>query len=324
MARDRPALSVIGGGLGAGKTTLIAGLLSRPDIAQTGVVVNEFGAFGVDDLLISAAAPKTSVALLQNGCVCCRPGNDLSEAVRKMIAAADAPLRRILVETSGVADLSAVIARIGADHALRALVRLDAAVAVVDATAPDDARPEHLASADRIVLTKTDLVSSAVADQLRRRLAGMNSTAPLFDAAALPPADDLFNAGLIDSRTGAIQPNRWLRAIGTIHVHDEDAIRSWVIEFAPLRWTALSEQIARMSRAAGTALLRLKGIVADRDDPRPLAIQMVRDQIYRPVRLAPEAGGGISRIVIIARAPAAPAIEAFAARLGAAQIHERD
>ncbi|MGV0878447.1 GTP-binding protein [Martelella sp. FLE1502] len=324
MTRDRPTLSVIGGGLGAGKSTLIAGLLARPDMAKTGVVVNEFGAFGVDDLLLSAAAPRTSLALLQNGCICCRPGNDLSEVVRNMIAAAETPLRRILVETSGVADLSAVIARIGADHVLRALVRLDAAMAVVDATAPDDARPEHLAAADRIVLSKTDLVPASRADDIRRNLAGMNPTAPLFDAAALPGPEVLFNAGLIDSATGAVQPNRWLRATGTVHVHDKDAIRSWVIEFSPQRWTVLTEQIARMSRAAGSALLRLKGIVVDRDDPRPLAIQMVRDQIYRPVRLTPETGGGVSRIVVIARAPATPAIEAFAARLGAAPVHHKE
>lgn len=324
MTRDRPALSVIGGGLGAGKTTLIAGLVSRPDMAGTGVVVNEFGALGIDDLLISEAAPGARVALLKNGCVCCRPGNDLSEAVRAMIAAQSTPLQRILVETSGVADLSAVIARIGADHVLRALVRLDAAIAVVDATAPDAARPEHIACADRIVISKADLVGQAAAERIRRQLADMNPTAPIFDAQALPEPDALFNAGLIDARSGAAQPNRWLRATGTLHVSDEEAIRSFVIAFGPQRWTALSEQIARMSRSAGSALLRLKGIVEDIDDPRPLAIQMVRDQIYRPVRLAPAASGGKSRIVVIARATAAPAVEAFAARLGAADLHERE
>ncbi len=83
-----------------GKTSLLARLLALPEMARTGVVVNEFGSFGVDDLLLASAAPRAQMALLRNGCLCCRPGNDLSEAIRKMIAAAPEPLMRIVVETS--------------------------------------------------------------------------------------------------------------------------------------------------------------------------------------------------------------------------------
>ncbi|MCZ4254206.1 GTP-binding protein [Sulfitobacter sp. G21635-S1] len=322
--RQRPALSVVGGGLGAGKTSLIARLLEQPGMGRTGVVVNEFGEFGVDDLMLGSSAPDAQLALLRNGCICCRPGNDLSEAVRKMIAAAPEPLVRILVETSGVAELSAVLAKIGADHVLRGMVRLDAAIAVVDATAPDETRAEHIACADRIVVTKTDLVVPIAAAAIRRRIAAMNPTVPILDGQARPDPDVLFNAGLIDGRSGEVQADAWLRAQGSVHVHHHgeypDSIRSWLIETGPQDWTQLSQHIARMSRAAGPALLRLKGIVADRDDARPLALQMVRYQIYRPVRLTREAGDGRSRIVVIARATAAPAVEALAKRLSAAEV----
>lgn len=294
-------------------------------MARTGVVVNEFGAFGVDDLTLSASAPDAQLALLRNGCVCCRPGNDLSEAVRTMIGAAKEPLTRIIVETSGVAELSAVLARIGSDHVLRALVRLDAAVSVVDATAPTETRAEHIACADRIVLTKTDLVSKVVAAEIRRRLADMNPAVPILDGQAPVGPETLFNAGLISGQTGEVQADHWLRARGSVHVHDHEhdegqGIRSWLIETGPQNWTQLSQHIARMSRAAGPALLRLKGIVTDSEDPRPLALQMVREQIYRPVRLAPGTGDGQSRIVVIARAAAAPAVEALADRLSATRL----
>ncbi|WP_298493210.1 GTP-binding protein [uncultured Maritimibacter sp.] len=325
--RNRPALSVIGGGLGAGKTSLIARLLERPDMGRTGVVVNEFGAFGVDDVVLTNAAPEAQLALLRNGRVCCRPGNDLSEAVRKMIAAAGGPLDRIIVETSGVAELSAVLARIGSDHVLRGLVRLDAAVAVVDATAQSETRAEHIACADRIVVTKADLVSPGVTTDLKRRLADMNPLVPILDGQDAPGPEELFNAGLVNGTTGEVQADTWLRARGSVHVHDHahdheegQGIRSWLIETGPQNWTHLTQQIARMSRAAGPALLRLKGIVTDSDDPRPLALQMVREQIYRPVRLAPGTGDGKSRIVVIARASAAPAIEALAERLAATRM----
>lgn len=314
MAKARPLLSVIGGGLGVGKTSLLARLLALPEMARTGVVVNEFGSFGVDDLLLASAAPRAQMALLRNGCLCCRPGNDLSEAIRKMIAAA--PLDRIVVETSGVAELSAVLARIGADHVLRGLVRLDAAIALVDATEPDAALAEHIACADRIVVTKTDLVSSDAAAALISRLTAMNPTVPVFDGQRALGPDQLFDAGLIDAQTGEARPEAWLRAHGEVHVHHHDAIRSWLIETGPQDWTRLTQQIALMARAAGPALLRLKGIVADAADPRPLALQMVRDQVYRPVRLQTRPGDRTTRIVVIARTAATPAIEALAQSLG--------
>lgn len=324
-AHVRPALSVIGGGLGAGKTSLVARLLALPEMARTGVVVNEFGSFGVDDLLLASAAPNAQMALLRNGCLCCRPGNDLSEAIRKMIAAVPEPLSRIVVETSGVAELSAVMARIGSDHVLRGLVRLDAAIAIVDATDPEAALAEHIACADRIVVTKTDLLSPTLTAALLARLTEMNPTVPILNAQDRPDPSTLFDAGLIDPQSGEARPEAWLRAKGEVHVHHHDAIRSWLIETGPQDWTVLTQQIALMARAAGPALLRLKGIVADRADPRPLALQMVRDQVYRPVRLEPRFGDGTTRLVVIARTAATQAVESLARRLGAGSaIPERE
>lgn len=317
---QKPTLSVVGGALGAGKTSLIARLLKDPEMSGTGVVVNEFGALGVDDMVLSAGAPGTSVALLQNGCVCCRPGNDLSDAVKAMCDAAPNPLSRIIVETSGVADLSAVIARIAADHRLRPVVRLDAAIAVVDATAPTKTRAENLACADRIVISKGDMVGPQKIAEIRTDLTAMNIAAPVLDGIADLNPTDLFDAGLVNARTGETQPDRWLRLGAPMHVHDhtgQDQIRSWVIEAGPVEWAALSRAVAEFSQAAGPHLLRVKGLIADHSDPRPLALQVVRNQVYRPVRLTASQNSGCTQIVVIAHAAAAPSVAKFSDRVQA-------
>lgn len=314
----RPALSVVGGGLGAGKTTLVARLLRRPDMAGTAVVVNEFGEIGIDDLVLGAAEGRPRIALLRNGCLCCAPGNDLSQAVLDLLEASGTPLRRILVETSGAAALSAVIARIAEDHRLRRAVRLDAAVAVIDATAPDplgpEAAAEHILCADRLVVSKADLAPPGQVAALRAGLARLAPETPQFLSSEDPGPDRLLDAGLVDPATGEARPDRWLRAGQGIFAHAAP-VRSWLLEAGPMDWALATRLVAGLQRAAGPDLLRLKGLVAAPGDPRPYVLQVVRDQVFRPVRLPPGTGDGRTRLVVIARAGAATAVEDLRRRL---------
>lgn len=320
----KPTLSVVGGGLGAGKTTLISRLLRRDDMRGTAVVVNEFGALGIDDLVLAAEASSPRVALLRNGCVCCTPGNDLSQAVLDVLEAdGGTPIQRVIIETSGAAELSSVLARVAEDHRLRRSVRLDAAIALVDCTDPEATGPaaaEHIMCADRLVLTKTDIADREDVNRIAATLRWQNPRAPQLDAAGELDPLRLFNAGLIDAVTGEPDPERWL-SYTRIHAASNTVI-SRSFESGVQDWPDLSRRIATMQRAAGQGFLRLKGLVHTADDDRPLVVQAVREQVFRPVRLPAWPGEPRTRIVAIARADAAPALDRFGQGFAPHPVHD--
>ncbi|HEX9071300.1 MAG TPA: GTP-binding protein, partial [Pseudolabrys sp.] len=98
-------VTVITGFLGAGKTTLLKRFLATPEGQGTAVVVNEFGATGIDDALVHSSADET--VLLGNGCLCCIARSDLQQALRRMVVERERgefpDFRRIVIETSGLA-----------------------------------------------------------------------------------------------------------------------------------------------------------------------------------------------------------------------------
>src|SRR3981189_3855050 len=149
--------------VGAGKTTLIRELLTRPEGANPAVVVNEFGEIGIDHALLRSSSDTT--VLLGNGCVCCSVRTDLQESLRTLFAergrGAVPGFERVIIETSGLADPGPVLQTIASDRALGDVYHLQGLVAVVDAPGGaghlDHAPParHQVALADRIVLTTT-------------------------------------------------------------------------------------------------------------------------------------------------------------------------
>src|SRR5436190_4629370 len=170
----RIPVTVVTGFLGSGKTTLIRELLTRPEGADTAVVVNEFGEVGIDNTLLRASSDAT--VLLGNGCICCTVRTDLDESLRTLFAdrvrGAVPSFERVIIETSGLADPGPVVQTFGSDRALGREFHLQSLVAVVDAPsgasnlarAPEARR--QIALADRIVLTKTDLVDASTVAEL--------------------------------------------------------------------------------------------------------------------------------------------------------------
>ncbi|MFL5087080.1 MAG: CobW family GTP-binding protein, partial [Xanthobacteraceae bacterium] len=103
-------LNVLTGFLGAGKTTLLNRLLKDPALAQTAVVINEFGEIGLDHLLVEHAAD--GMVMLTTGCLCCTMRGDLVDALERLLRALDngrAAFRRVVVETTGLADPAPVL-----------------------------------------------------------------------------------------------------------------------------------------------------------------------------------------------------------------------
>jgi G3E family GTPase len=336
-------LTVLTGFLGAGKTSLLNRLVSDPALAETAVIINEFGEISLDHLLVKPI--RDGVVLLQSGCLCCTLRGDLVDALEQLLRDLDngrAVFRRVILETTGLADPAPLLQTAMAHPYLVLRYRLDGVITVVDAVngaATLDAHMEavkQVAVADRIVLTKTDLL---VAPEDRRRhealtvrLRALNPAAPMLDAAAqeATPAR-LLDCGLFDPAGKIPDVKTWLAAEAFAdsesrhsgphahgrnhhdpragaHHHDvnrhDDRIGAFAFATEAAIPAAMFELFLELVRSLyGPNLLRLKGIVKLQETPAsPMVIHGVQHVFHPAVRLAgwPD-GDERTRIVLITR-----------------------
>ncbi len=309
MALVEPVpLSIITGFLGAGKTTLINALMCRKELRNTALIINEFGDVSIDHHLVETADEE--IIELSNGCVCCSVRGALVDAIENILdrrREQGEPIARILVETTGLADPAPILHAIMAHPRLVCDVRLDGVIVVVDAINTSNTLDQHpqavkqIALADRVILSKTDLVLDRGALQaLKVRLARLNPAAGskerLIDNSdqAVEP-HMLFNCGLYDPTTRTTNVERWLGDPGHSnhshepHTHAHDAaIRSFSLtNDKPMSMGDLDMFFSLLETLHGPKLLRLKGIVQLADDPeRPMVIHAVQDVFHPPFRLA--------------------------------------
>ncbi len=289
-------VTVLTGFLGAGKTTLLNKLLKQPELANTAVLINEFGEIGLDHLMVEAVDGDT--ILLAAGCLCCTVRGDLSRALAKLAPRVRAgEIARVIIETTGLADPAPVIATLLGDPIAAALFRLDGIVTVIDAVhamGQIDAHPEALrqvAVADRVVITKADLADTT---ELRVRLSQLNPGAPILSAEhGDVPAAALLNAGLFDASGKIPDVAGWLRdsAFEDHHHHDvnrHDAeIRAFSISFdKPLHWQGVGTWLEMLVSTRGESLLRVKGILDLAGQERPVVINGVQHLFHAPTLLA--------------------------------------
>ncbi len=302
---DRIAVSVLTGFLGSGKSTLLGRLLDHPDMDETAVIVNEFGEVGIDHALLAQSDENT--VLMSSGCLCCTIRGDLVETLRDLAArragGALPAYRRVVIETTGLADPAPVLHTLMADNAILGEHRLDGVIATVDAVngwATLEAHAESVkqaAVADRLLLTKTDLAEPAVTVRLRDRLAAINPSAPMHEVAQGEIAPDrLFGAGLYDPATKTADVARWLRdaAYGTAdldhHPHDvnrhDDRIAAFCLYFdRPFEWESLTYWLELLSTYRGDDLLRVKGLFNVRDVAQPVVIHGVQHIFHPPATI---------------------------------------
>ncbi|MEK9968559.1 MAG: GTP-binding protein [Ferrovibrio sp.] len=227
----RIPVSVITGFLGAGKSTLLNRLLRHPDMGETAVIVNEFGEIGLDHALI--ASSKEDTILLSSGCLCCTVRGDLVNTFRELTQKRDSgelkPFKRVVIETTGLADPAPVLHTLMSDPVVAERCRLESVVTLVDAVNGDGTLNHHTeavkqaAVADRLVLTKVDLAEQKAVQQLRHRLQHLNPGAPVFTAIGGDIApNQLFNAGLYDPKTKSFDVQNWLRAESYAEGHHHD------------------------------------------------------------------------------------------------------
>ena len=307
-------VTVLTGFLGAGKTTLLNRLLADPAVTDTAVIVNEFGEAGIDHLLVETA--RDGVIELSDGCLCCTVRGDLVDTLADLADRVQTgrlpPLKRVVVETTGLADPTPILAALMGHPALLQAYALDGVVAVLDALSGpqnlaerEEAR-RQVAVADRIVVSKTDLAGTDALAALTALIRPINPGAPILDAAkgeAVPSS--LFDCGLYDPATKTADVARWLRDEVLHDAHDHHhpghdhaahghsapsrhgAIRSFSIQHAPPLPTAQVEAFLDLLREMqGEKILRMKAIVRTVEHPgRPLVLHGVRSHLHPPARL---------------------------------------
>ncbi|MDH3740910.1 MAG: GTP-binding protein [Hyphomicrobiales bacterium] len=314
-------VSILTGFLGAGKTTLLNKLLVDPAMAGMAVIINEFGEIGLDHLLVETA--DDNIFEMAAGCLCCTIRGDLVDTLIQLIEKRDAgdvmAFDRVVIETTGLADPAPVLHTLMNHPYLLQRFRLEGVITVVDAfNGPDtlDAHEEavkQVAVADRIVLTKADLLTGlAGEDQLFDiigRLRKLNPAARLLEVVRDVSPERLFNAGLYDPKSKSPDVVRWLAADAYDvperaargrrrrkhdhhdHHHDVNRHDDHIRAFSIANDKAISlwgfELFLELLRSYhGPNLLRVKGIVKlDDDENRPMVIHGVQHVFHPPARL---------------------------------------
>jgi len=293
-------VNLITGFLGSGKTTLLQRLLADPALADSAVLINELGEVGLDHHLLERI--DETMVLLPSGCLCCTIRVELAAAVRQLHERREAgtvpPFRRLVVESTGLADPFPILSTLQADPVLRHHFRAGNVITTIDAVNGAAQLVRHresarqVAVADRLVLTKTDLAGDDEIADLVSRLRQLNPSAPLWRAAGAPlDADSLLSHDLFATAGRSEAARRLLAGEldgldgGTASPHDS-AIRAISLSFdRPVDWTLFGLWLSMLLNRHGERVLRVKGILNVAGSAAPVAVHGVQHLVHPPVHM---------------------------------------
>ena len=326
-AEERIPVTVLTGFLGSGKTTLLNKLLRRPELADTAVIINEFGEIGLDHLLVEKSDDEGMVTL-NSGCLCCTVRGDLvrtmSELFLKRAKGEVSQFKRMVVETTGLADPAPILHTLMTDPLLATRYRLDGVVTTVDGVNGTSTLDNHeeavkqAAVADRLLLTKVDIAELPKLDELKHRLQHLNpgASAISISGGEIDP-NAILNAGLYNPETKTADVKRWLHeeayegggdhghghghhGHGHDHKHEhgpgeqdphnvnrhDDRIKAFCMTFdEPMSWATVAAAFDALVTYRGPDLLRMKGILNVKDTDKPVVIHGVQHVFHPPATL---------------------------------------
>jgi G3E family GTPase len=318
MADPLPVVLVTGF-LGSGKTTLISSLLADPAMGETAVLVNEIGDVAIDHHLVRELDERTVV--LASGCVCCSLRGDLRDELRDLLnRRADLPpFRRIVIETTGLADPAPVLSTLLSDPILRHHYAIEVIVTTVDSVSGASTLARHAESvkqaalADILLVTKTDAATPAAVVALEGNLRALNPLASIFrvEFGAIAPNELL----CARTRTPAVRKAS-SEAMQRGNPH-KDVVQAFAVVLdEPLDWDAFAVWLTMLLHSHGLDVLRVKGLL-DVGAAGPVVLDGVQHVVHRPRHLdAWPDDDHRSRIVFITRdierAAVLASLEAFA------------
>ncbi len=274
-------VTILSGFLGAGKTTLLRHLLKAEHGLKIAVIENEFSDAGIDTQLLGAE--PVQVMTLSNGCVCCTIHTDLTKALFLLLERLDSgeiAFDRLVIECTGLADPAPVAQTFFIDEELRERYLLDGIITLVDAANADTHLAQTIAQAqigfaDRLLVSKRDLVDDAAFDALSARLTRINRRAPIrvVEHGQIDLAELLDVRGFnLNADLGGGMTLRPLAPAG----QSIDRISSLVLRSdQPLKIDKLSEFMNELLEEHGAQLLRYKGVLNIADEPRRMVFQGV-------------------------------------------------
>ena len=315
-------VTLLTGFLGSGKSTLLTKILKDTRFGETAVVVNEFGEIGLDGFLVEHSDDQ--IMEMTSGCLCCTIRGDIRETLLDLHARRERgeirPFKRLVIETTGLADPAPVIHTLMSNPRLDRRYMLGGIVTTIDALHAETTLETHsecvkqAAVSDRIVITKSDLMSDPFSvkdlETLKGKLQNMNPGAivldvhdPKFDLA------NLFDTSLYDPETKTIDVRKWLSAEADTdaydhdhghhhgHHHDHDDphditrhgtdIRAFTLTLdKPVSIETIGSALEALTATQGANLLRLKGIVNTVERPElPLVLHGVQHVFHDPIWL---------------------------------------
>ncbi|WCK04435.1 CobW family GTP-binding protein [Agrobacterium tumefaciens] len=333
MSRDRIPVSIITGFLGAGKSTLLNRLLKDPEMSDAAIIINEFGDVSIDHMLVESAGE--GIIELAEGCLCCTVRGELVDTLAELMDGIQTgklkPVKRVVIETTGLADPAPVMQSVMGNPVIAQNFVLNGMVTVVDAVNGLSTLDNHeeavkqAAVADRLVVTKRALADASTIAALTARLEALNPRATIEDADKTDwSAAGLLDNGLYDVSSKNADVGRWLGEESGHdhheHEHDHDhghdhhhhdvtrhdaSIRPFsIIHDQPIDPMAIDMFVDLLRSAHGEKLLRMKAIVKLSDNPgRPLVLHGVQSIFHTPERLPawPDPADQRTRMVLITR-----------------------
>ncbi|QRG06934.1 GTP-binding protein [Xanthobacter dioxanivorans] len=300
----RIPVTVLTGFLGAGKTTLLNRLVSHPDMTGTALLINEFGAVGIDHHLVERIGE--TMVLLDSGCVCCTVRGDLVEALEqlhgKLARQQIPPVRRVVIETTGLADPVPVLWTLMEQRFVAARFRCDGVVTLVDTGLGAEQLDRHeearrqVGMADRILLTKADLSDRSARERLDARLDVLNPSAPRLAVThgEVEPRR-ILGAGLYAPGSLPEEVARWVAeteaaardniAPPSVHAEGAPSVSFTCFFGRQVPWRGFSVAMGEILAEYGSRLLRVKGLMNVAGLSGPVVLQCVERVAYPPVRL---------------------------------------